>query len=444
MGVHLDEPTLRAYAQSKLDEDSRAEVERHADDCTKCKRALTMYLGRSSTPFAAEVTLPARIDSGAADDPWMPTAGARIAGRYTIVKQLGRGGMGHVFQATDHELGIEVALKVLRPELTMSEEQIRHLRREILASRKISHPNVCRVFDLGRDERLYFITMELVGGTTLGDMLKGGSVPPQLALHVLRQLVSALAAAHAEGIVHRDLKPANVMVDAASKVKVMDFGLARDLGGDHSLSGHVGTPAYWSPEQSRGESAGPPADLYALGLIAYQMLTGDATFRQVRQWNFDAVPQAFRSWIRRCLRADPTERFVDAGAAAVALEDISVGALGPVSRRWIGAAASLAVVAVLVGAGVWATASRGSTSNRGEAATTPPEPTSAPSLDAAVPVAVDASLQADAHAIDAPTPVDAAVRRVRVDPPGRPRNPLASPVDAGPSTRADASLLYEP
>jgi len=425
---HLEENTIIGYAGGNLPAAERDRVEAHIDHCSECRKALAIFVGRSSTPMAAEITTrnlfasdPEQVLAG------LPKAGDRLADRFTIGRQLGRGGMGNVFQATDDDLGIQVALKVLRPEITVDEEHVRHLRREILAGRKIAHPNVCRVFDLGRAEKFHFITMELVQGETLAERIKAGALPATKVVAILRQLLSALEAAHAEGIVHRDLKPANVMIDHGGKVKVMDFGLARDLMGEHSLKGQVGTPAYWSPEQARGEAAGPPADVYAVGVIAYLLVTGETSTRKLRE-RLGKLSLPLRSWLQRALEDDPDDRFPDAKTALAALPDVRESR----RARTFVIAGSVGVAAL--GGALWLTQVR---HDHPSDRPPPTQPAAAP--DAAVAVAVDAPV------LDAPSAADASsidAGRARQHPRDA-GTPVGTP-DARRVTRPDASLLYEP
>lgn len=433
---HLEENTIIGYAGGGLDRAERRRVEQHIDQCAECRQTLAVFVGGSSTPYAGAIQ---SSPSSATDDSVlvdMPKPGDRLADRFTIGDTLGRGGMGYVFRATDDDLGIQVALKVLRPELTIDEERVRHLRREILAGRKITHPNVCRIYDLGKgDERLLFITMELCTGGTLADLLRTGPVASERVVELLDQLLLALAAAHAEGIVHRDLKPANVMFDEAGKLKVMDFGLARDLKGDHSLKGHVGTPAYWSPEQARGEAAGPAADLYAVGVLAYLLLTGETSPRKLPQ-RLDRVAPLFRAWIARCLEDEPTDRFADARSARDALLALAPNRAQSRIRAVLAIAAAVTTLAVI--GGIWVSRSDDARPGSAGPARYDADAPVPPIADATVITAGDAAIAIDATvAIDA-LRIDAAIRRVPRD-----ARVVAAP-DAGlPAVLPDASLLYE-
>ena len=213
-----------------------------------------------------------------------------LAGRFELVRELGSGGMGTVFTAVDRELATAIALKVLRPEVAESREARGRFRRELQLARRVTHPNVCRLFDLFRAERdVLFLTMELLAGETLAERLERGSLPPLEARAIARDVAAGLAAVHRAGVVHRDLKSGNVMLlaDGDRCAVVTDFGLAtsRDAPSRLTMSGALmGTPAYMAPEQLQGEPATPATDVYALGLLLYQMLTGRLPFVAANPW----------------------------------------------------------------------------------------------------------------------------------------------------------------
>ncbi|MFN7954529.1 MAG: protein kinase [bacterium] len=211
-------------------------------------------------------------------DARMPAVGRRFAERYEIEACLGSGGMGSVFRARDRELDDDVALKVLLPEaFPAGDLAAETLRREIRLARKITHPNVVRTHDLGEWGGMRFLTMEYVPGTTLREMLdRLGALALGPGLQIAKQLCRGLAAVHEAGIVHRDLKPQNVMVLPNGLVKLMDFGISRVLEGNDSVADGsiVGTPAYMSPEQARGEAVDGRADLYAVGVVLFEMFAG--------------------------------------------------------------------------------------------------------------------------------------------------------------------------
>ncbi len=215
----------------------------------------------------------------AGPDVVQPAPGRVVASRYEIRARLGAGGMGSVWRAYDRELEEEVALKVLLPERLHDPTMLEHLRREVKLARRITHANVCRVFDYGEDGDLRFLTMELIEGRTLRALLTAAALTPEQALDRLAQVAEGLAAVHARGIIHRDLKPENVIVRPNGQAVVADFGLARaplaDQGGAADLAG---TPAYMSPEQLRGEPLDARSDIFSLGLLAFEMLTGRSPF----------------------------------------------------------------------------------------------------------------------------------------------------------------------
>jgi len=208
--------------------------------------------------------------------------GSVLADRYEILKLLGEGGMGAVYKARDRELDRVVALKVIRPELAGHPSILQRFKQELILARKVTHRNVIRIFDLGVAHSTRFITMEFVEGQDLSSLLEERhKYPPDEAVKILRQVCTALDAAHTEGIIHRDLKPQNIMIEASGRVCVMDFGLARSMeaSGLTQPGTVMGTPAYMSPEQVKGMPADAPSDLFSLGVICYQMLTGEVPFK---------------------------------------------------------------------------------------------------------------------------------------------------------------------
>ncbi len=202
--------------------------------------------------------------------------GAIVDGRYRVVGLLGRGGMGEVYRADDLRLSQPVALKFLPDGLSQDPDRLAQFHEEVRTSRQVSHPNVCRMHDIGEVDGHPYLTMEYVDGEDLATSLRRiGRFPEDKALDIARQLAAGLAAAHERGIVHRDLKPANVMLDGAGKVRIMDFGLAS---AGESAFARAGTPAYMAPELLRGQAATPRSDLFALGLVLYELFTGRRAF----------------------------------------------------------------------------------------------------------------------------------------------------------------------
>jgi len=208
--------------------------------------------------------------------------GTVLGDRYRIEELLGFGGMGSVYKASDLELDRVVALKVIRPHLADDPNVLQRFKQEIILSREVTHRNVVRIFDIGQADDTRFISMEFVEGTDLHGVLKErGALPAEEAMEIIEQVCLALDAAHQQGVVHRDLKPANIMIVPDGRVVVMDFGIARSL--EHSgmtqTGSLLGTPDYMSPEQVKGESVDSRSDLFALGIIFYQLLTGELPYK---------------------------------------------------------------------------------------------------------------------------------------------------------------------
>jgi len=259
--------------------------------------------------------------------------GILVAGRYQIVALLGRGGMGEVYRADDLSLGQSVALKFL-PAAVNDEGTLERFRNEVRIARRISHPNVCRVYDIGQAEGLTFFSMEYVDGEDLASLRRRiGRLPGDKALEMARKICAGLAAAHDKGVLHRDLKPANIMLDGRGEVLIMDFGLA---GIAHEIEDiRSGTPAYMAPEQLAGEEVTTRSDIYALGLVLYEVFTGKAVFdgktpEEVVRVRRDSTPSkpstvvrdldpAVERVILHCLEAEPENRPPSALAVAAAL-----------------------------------------------------------------------------------------------------------------------------
>src|SRR5437016_1085827 len=208
--------------------------------------------------------------------------GAILAQRYEILEILGEGGMGAVYKAMDRELSRPVALKVIRPDLAGNQAILDRFKQELLLAREVTHKNVIRIYDLGEAEGMKFITMEYVEGKDLRTLIhEKTKLAPEEAVEIMQQVCRALEAAHSVGIIHRDLKPQNVMRDKSGRILVMDFGLARTLEGDGmtQTGALVGTMDYMSPEQALGKELDQRSDVFALGLIFYELLTGKMPYK---------------------------------------------------------------------------------------------------------------------------------------------------------------------
>jgi serine/threonine protein kinase/tetratricopeptide (TPR) repeat protein len=259
--------------------------------------------------------------------------GAAFGSRYRIESLLGRGGMGQVYKALDLDLDRTVALKLIRPDLTSNPEALQRFKQELLLSSRISHKNVLRIHDLGEVSGLKFISMAYVEGEDLHRVLREqGRLPIDRTLRLARQLCAALDAAHSEGIVHRDLKPQNVLIDREDNAYVSDFGLAKTLEAGAQEMTHtgqiLGTPRYMSPEQAQGRPVDARSDLYSLGLMLFEMVTGSSPFKgesfaevmlqriRERPKNPKAlnpdVPDYVARVILRCLETDPYRRYQSA------------------------------------------------------------------------------------------------------------------------------------
>jgi hypothetical protein len=264
------------------------------------------------------------------------TPGMVLAERYRIIGLIGRGGMGEVYRADDLKLGQPVALKFLPKALAEDPVRRERLFAEVRIARQVSHPNICRVYDIGELEGRHFLTMEYIDGEDLASLLKRiGNLHGAKALDVARQLCAGLAAAHDKGVLHRDLKPANVMIDGRGRVRVTDFGLAVAAGEDVAEEDVSGTPPYMAPEQFAGKGASIRSDIYALGLVLYEVFTGRHAFEaktlaELRAKKEGAPPTAPSELVRdidsvvervilRCIEKDPRQRPASAMQVAAAL-----------------------------------------------------------------------------------------------------------------------------
>ncbi len=251
-------------------------------------------------------------------------AGYHLGGRYSLVSRIASGGMGDVWKADDDVLDRTVAVKVLRPSTDGEPVFARRFRDEALYTANLSHPNIATTYDYGEEDSLAFLVMELVDGEPLSDLVRReGALPPERVRTMMAQAALALGAAHEAGVVHRDVKPANILVASDGTVKLTDFGIARAIDGSgHTQTGEVlGTPHYLSPEQALGEAATGASDLYALGIVAHEMLTGRRPFEKntpvataLAQVNDpppplpEHVPAGLRALVEQCLAKRPEDR----------------------------------------------------------------------------------------------------------------------------------------
>jgi serine/threonine-protein kinase len=326
--------------------------------------------------------------------------GTRL-GHYEILSALGKGGMGEVWRARDTKLRRDVAVKTLPAELAERADRLARLEREATSLAAVNHPNIASIYGLEEHAGSRYLVLELVEGDTLEERLRKGPVPVEQALKIALQIAEALEAAHEKGVIHRDLKPANVKVTSEGRVKVLDFGLAKTVptaerAAPTQLTVHgeapalMGTPPYMSPEQARGESVSRQTDIWSLGVVLYEMLTGDSPFdrgaatetlARVLEAHPDfaklpkATPASARHLLRRCLEKDVRRRIRDSGDARIEIEDaLAALGTGPVdalsdtavtragSSYYVAVALAGVAVAVLAGLAAWMLADRASPS----------------------------------------------------------------------------------
>jgi len=270
-------------------------------------------------------------------------------GRYQIVGELGKGSMGVVYKAYDPQIDRTIALKVLRPDRVTSKAFVERFLKEARAIGRLSHPNIVTVYDIGQDHGTVFIAMEMLEGLALSDIIRQGSVPILKIIDIVTQVANALDYAHQRGIVHRDIKPSNIIIDSAHCVKLTDFGIAHiedpNMPSQTQAGEILGTPAYMSPEQVLGRPVQGSADIFSLGIIMYEMVSGDrpfkgenlsAIFHAITSYNPEPphklnpeVPKELSQLILKCLAKDPDKRFKTASELANALEQIKIKILNP-------------------------------------------------------------------------------------------------------------------
>jgi serine/threonine protein kinase len=253
------EPLIMKALSKKRDERHSSMAE-FADDIEQIQNAMSAVPQPHMRPAAGELQ-----------------PGTVFARRYQIERKLGRGGMGVVYKAIDKILDISVALKTMKPDVADDVRLLNRLKREVILARKISHPNVCRIYDIGESDGVHYVSMELLEGNPLAEvLLKQGAIPIPESLRIIRQVLDAVEAAHVMGVLHRDLKPQNIHVDSEGTTHIMDFGISTsvDVSRLTQTGGLIGTPRYMAPEQFSGEKSDLRADLYSIGIILYEMITG--------------------------------------------------------------------------------------------------------------------------------------------------------------------------
>ena len=314
-----------------------------ANECPKCHTEnpdTLKFCGECGTPLAAEILLTQTLETPTDK----LTRGTVFAGRYEIIDELGKGGMGKVYRVEDTKVKEEIALKLIKSEIAADKKTIERFRNELKIARKISHRNICRMYDLGEEGFLQYITMEFVAGEDLKRFVKrAGQLTSGKAIYIAKQVATGLTEAHRLGVIHRDLKPQNIMIDQDGNARIMDFGIARFVDSD-KLTGSgvmIGTPEYMSPEQAEVKEVDKRTDIYSLGVVMYEMVTGQVPFegetplsivmkhkttmpRNVRDIN-TLVPKELASIIAKCLEKDRNNRYQSAEELIEDLNNVERG-----------------------------------------------------------------------------------------------------------------------
>jgi len=305
-------------------------------DSKFCKECSTPLSARKDIPVSRTETLNQPIKELA--------PGTNFSGRYQVIEELGTGGMGKVYKVFDTKIKEKIALKLIKPELSLDAEVLERFGHEMTLARKIGHRNVCRMFDLGEAEGVHFLTMEFVHGEDLKSMIRmSGTMSVGAVLSIGKQIADGLAEAHNLGIVHRDLKPQNIMIDKGGNAKIMDFGIARSMRvrGVTGPGVMIGTPEYMSPEQAEAKEVDQRSDIYSLGIILYEMAAGQVPFEGetalaiAMKQKGEApknpkglnphIPDDLAGVILKCLEKDQSRRYQTASDVRAELERIEKG-----------------------------------------------------------------------------------------------------------------------